>query len=146
VAAAEVRWTAAILTDAKAKGETPNLEGIDIELVKEASDILQIGSWSLLAGEGPLWYRGYATAADEVLQAPVAGLLGRWKAQRIVVGHTPQRDAKIRARFGSVFVIDTGMLTEVYKGSASALEITGDTVNALYPDGTRTALVPAPTP
>ncbi len=33
VAAAEVRWTAALLADAKAKGETPNLEGIDVELV-----------------------------------------------------------------------------------------------------------------
>jgi hypothetical protein len=146
VAAAEVRWTGAILTDAKAKGETPNLEGIDVDLVKEASDILQIGSWSLLAGEGPLWYRGYATAVDEVVQAPLAGLLGRWKATRLVVGHTPQRDGKIRARFGNLFLIDTGMLTEVYKGSASALEITGDTVTALYPDGTRAPLVPPPTP
>jgi Calcineurin-like phosphoesterase len=146
VAAAEVRWTAAILSDAKAKGETPSLEGIDVGLVKEANDILQIASWSLLAGEGPLWYRGYATADDAVLQAPVAALLARWKASRLVVGHTPQRDGRIRARFGSVFLIDTGMLAEVYKGSASALEIVGDRVSALYPDGTRTPLLPPATP
>jgi hypothetical protein len=140
VAAAEVRWTGGILAAAKEKGETPNLEGIDVELVREASEILQIGTWSLLAGDGPLWYRGYATAADEALQAPVAELLDRWKARRIVVGHTVNRDFRIRARFGSVFLIDTGMLAPVYKGMPSALEIRGPETTALYADGTRTPL------
>jgi hypothetical protein len=145
VAAAEVRWTAGILAAAKERGETPVLEGIDVDLVREASDILQIGTWSLLAGDGPLWYRGYATAADEALQAPVTGLLERWKVKRIVVGHTVNRDYRIRARFGSVFLIDTGMLAPVYKGMASALEISGAATTALYADGTRTPLAP-PTP
>jgi hypothetical protein len=143
VAAAEVRWTSAILTAAKEKGETPNLEGIDVELVREASEILQIGSWSLLAGDGPLWYRGYATADDAALQTPVAALLQRWKVSRIVVGHTVNRDFRIRARFGSVFLIDTGMLASVYNGMPSALEIVGPQTTALYADGTRTPLVPA---
>jgi hypothetical protein len=143
LAAAEVRWTGAILTAAKEKGETPNLEGIDVELVREASEILQIGTWSLLAGDGPLWYRGYATAADEALQVPVTGLLDRWKVRRIVVGHTVNRDFRIRARFGSVFLIDTGMLAPVYKGMPSALEIRGADTTALYADGTRTPLAAA---
>jgi hypothetical protein len=143
VAAAEVRWTTAILAAAKERGETPNLEGIDVDLVREANDILQIGTWSLLAGDGPLWYRGYATAADEALQAPVTSLLERWKVRRIVVGHTVNRDFRIRARFGSVFLIDTGMLAPVYKGMASALEINGAETTALYADGTRTPLAPA---
>ena len=140
VAAAEIRWTGARLADAKAKGETPNLEGIDVDLVREASDVLQIGTWSLLAGEGPLWYRGYANAADEALQGRVVSLLSRWKASRIVVGHTVNRDYRIHSRFGRVFLIDTGMLAPVYKGTASALEIVGPTTTALYPDGTRTPL------
>jgi hypothetical protein len=140
IAAAEVRWTTALLADAKAKGEQPNLEGIDVDLVREANEILQIGTWSLLAGEGPLWYRGYATAADEVLQEPVAGLLARWKVARLVVGHTVNRDFRIRARFGSVFLIDTGMLAPVYKGMPSALEIAGGRTTAVYADGTRTPL------
>jgi hypothetical protein len=143
VAAAEVRWTGGILAAAKEKGETPNLEGIDVELVREASEILQIGTWSLLAGDGPLWYRGYATADDAALQAPVTGLLERWKARRIVVGHTVNRDFRIRARFGSVFLIDTGMLAPVYKGMPSALEIRGAETTALYADGTRTPLAAA---
>jgi hypothetical protein len=142
VAAAEVRWTTAILAAAKERGETPNLEGIDVDLVREANDILQIGTWSLLAADGPLWYRGYATAADDALQAPVAGLLERWKVRRIVVGHTVNRDFRIRVRFGSVFLIDTGMLAPVYKGMASALEIKDAQTTALYADGTRTPLAP----
>ncbi|MGE0362129.1 MAG: metallophosphoesterase [Vicinamibacterales bacterium] len=140
VAAAEVRWTNGVLERAKLAGETPDLSGIDVDLVREAVEVLQIGTWSLLAGDGPLWYRGYATAADAVLQPAVAGLLARWKVSRIVVGHTPQRDFRIRARFGSVFLIDTGMLTEVYKGAPSALEIAGTQTTAAYADGTRTPL------
>ncbi|MGE4222886.1 MAG: metallophosphoesterase [Vicinamibacterales bacterium] len=145
VAAAEVRWTNGVLERAKLAGETPNLSGIDIDLVREASDILQIGTWSLLAGDGPLWYRGYATADDATLEPAVTGLLARWKVARIVVGHTPNRDYRIRARFGSVFLIDTGMLAEVYKGVPSALEISGARTTATYGDGTRIPLG-APTP
>jgi len=140
VAAAEVRWTNGVLERAKLAGETPDLSGIDVDLVREAADVLQIGTWSLLAGDGPLWYRGYATADDAVLEPAVAGLLARWKVSRIVVGHTPQRDFRIRARFGSVFLIDTGMLAEVYKGVPSALEIAGGQTTAAYADGTRTPL------
>ena len=108
--------------------------------------MLQIGTWSLLAGEGPLWYRGYANAIDEALQGRVTTLLSRWKASRLVVGHTVNRDFRIHARFGSVFLIDTGMLAPVYKGTASALEIVGATTTALYPDGTRTPLQVMATP
>ena len=109
--------------------------------MREASEILQIGTWSLLAGDGPLWYRGYAKAEDEALQAPVTALAGRGgRSARIVVGHTVNRDFRIRARFGSVFLIDTGMLAPVYKGMASALEIGGPQTTALYADGTRTPL------
>lgn len=140
VAAAEVRWTTAIIAAAKERGETPNLEGIDVDLVREANAILQIGTWSLLAGDGPLWYRGYATADDDALKPAVLGLLERWKARRIVVGHTVNRDFRIRARFGAVFLIDTGMLASVYKGMPSALEIRGSETTALYADGTRTPL------
>jgi hypothetical protein len=57
------------------------------------------------------------------------------------VGHTPQTAGRIQARFDNrVFLIDTGMLTSVYKGRPSALEIVGDTVAAVYP-GERHVLV-----
>lgn len=145
VVAAEVRWINARLAAAKETGEAPDLAGIDGPLIRDASELLQIGTWSLLAPDGPMWYRGYATAPDDTIAAPVGDLFTRWNVRRIVVGHTPSRDARIRMRLdGRVFLIDTGMLTAVYKGSGSALELAGDRVTAIYADGTRTPLLPAP--
>ena len=46
-------------------------------------------TWSLLDGDGPLWYRGYATAEEAGLEGPLTALLKLWNAERIVVGHTP---------------------------------------------------------
>ena len=78
-------------TDAKAKGETPNLEGIDVDAgARRPATILQIGSWSLLAGEGPLWYRGYANAIDEALQGRSQRCSAGGRRSRLVVGHTVQ--------------------------------------------------------
>ena len=64
-------------------------------------------------------------------------------AARQVVGHTPQRTGRIQPRVGGlVFFIDTGMLTEVYGGAPSALEIDGDAITAIYP-GERQLLQPS---
>lgn len=141
VAAAEIRWTNARLEAAKAAGTTPDLSGIDVELVREAAAIVEIGTWSLLDSAGPLWYRGFVNAPDEALAAPVASLLQRWQVSRLVVAHTPTRDRRVHARWeGRVFVIDTGMLTAVYKGQGSALELLGGGATAYYSDGTHEVL------
>ncbi len=145
VAAAEVRWVNARTAAAKASGGAPDLEGVDLTLTAEAAAILDIGSWSVLAGEGPLWYRGYATADEATLESPFTALLRHWGADRLVVGHTPLQPFRIRARLkGRLFVIDTGMLTSVYKGVGSALELDGAKATAIYADGTHTVLTPAP--
>lgn len=144
VAAAEVRWVNARVADAKARGEAPDLRDVDLALVEAASDALRMGDWSLLKGDGPLWYRGYATADDAALEAPLSGLLDRWEADRLVVGHTPTRDFRIRPRLnGRLFLIDTGMLAPVYKGTPSALELAGGAARAYYADGRTDVLLPA---
>jgi hypothetical protein len=81
---------------------------------------------------GPLWYRG-------LVQAPampdVTTILKTLGARALVVGHTPVTGSPIAPRFDNrVFPIDTGMLggTSYPAGVASALEITGDTVTAIY--------------
>jgi hypothetical protein len=53
--------------------------------------------------------------------------LDAYKATHIVVGHTVQKDGRMRPRFGNkVFLIDTGMLSSYYPGGrASALKICG---------------------
>jgi hypothetical protein len=137
VSASELQAATAIIDAAKAKGEQPNLETFDIAILKEAFEILKIDQWAIMSAEGPLWFRGFATwPEDETTNAKVTGLLSKLGVQRFVVGHTPQRDGRIAMRFqGRVFVMDTGMLAEVYKGRPSALDIRGADISAIYEDG-----------
>jgi hypothetical protein len=136
VAAAEIRAVNEIAAAAKEKGEAPDFTGFDLDVLREGAEVIAIGDWYLLAESGPLWYRGYAAAPEASLREPVATFLARNKVQRLVVGHTPQQTRRIVTRLGgSVVLIDTGMLTSSYQGRASALEIVGAQLTAIYPDG-----------
>jgi hypothetical protein len=96
--------------------------------------ILGLGESVLLAGDGPLWFRGFATWTDAEGPGHVETLLSQYGASRFVAGHTVR--PRITSRFGHrVFLIDTGMLSAVYKGRASALEVSGDRITAIYTDG-----------
>ena len=54
---------------------------------------------------------------------------------RAVVGHTVTPSRRIEARFDDrVFLIDTGMLSDVYQGRASALEFSDSGATAIYVD------------
>ncbi len=60
----------------------------------------------------------------------------------MVMGHTTQRDGRILVRFGGRTVfIDTG-LGRHYGRHLAALEIRGDRLTALYPEGRVSLLVP----
>lgn len=138
VAAAEVRWVNGLVQTAKDEGRPPDLSDVDVALVRDAAALTGIGETSLLDGDGPLWYRGWAMMPEPELEAPLTALLARWDADRLVVGHTVNRDFRIHSRFaGRIFLIDTGMLTPVYKGMGSALDFTGAAVQAVYADGRR---------
>jgi hypothetical protein len=97
-------------------------EHTQLELMK---DFLQYGQWLSVASNGPLWFRGYDEWSDQQGAGLVPQLLAAYHATSIVVGHTPQKDGRIRSRFGGkIFLIDTGMLSSYYpQGRASALEI-----------------------
>ncbi len=137
VSAAELQAASAVIEAAKAKGEAPDLSGFDVALLREAQEITRMNQWSLLAGEGPLWFRGYANWAEDDTTTPkVNALLDKLGVKRIVVAHTPQKEGRIVSRFhGRVFVTDTGMLASVYQGRPSALQIRGAEVSAIYEDG-----------
>jgi hypothetical protein len=88
-----------------------------------------------MSESGPLWYRGLAQLPDPAFAPEVSFVLDALDARAVVVGHTPA--PAITARFGTrVIQIDTGMLGgEWYPGGvASALEIRGDTLTAIYDD------------
>jgi hypothetical protein len=133
----ELEAAAAVMEAAKAKGVAPDLSGFNVALLREGLEITKITDWSLAAPEGPLWFRGYANwPDDEPTRAKVSTFLDQANVKRIVVGHTPTPDSRITPRFGArVFIIDTGMLTPVYKGRPSALEILGTRLTAIYEDG-----------
>lgn len=84
---------------------------------------------------GPLWFRGFASWSEEEAQEVLPHLLATHNVRHLVTAHTPQR-GHITQRFaGRIFLIDTGMLSSVYRdGRASALEIEGGRFTAIYPD------------
>ncbi len=98
---------------------------------------LNLTTWLSIYPEGPLWFRGYAQWTDEELAAALPALLDTYKARRFVVGHTVVKNGEIQSRQNhSVILIDTGMNRAFYpEGRASALEIKGETLTAIYADG-----------
>jgi hypothetical protein len=133
VTAAELKVATDKVAAQKEGREAPS-PTLDARLLQEALAVNDIGTWNILAPDGPMWFRGYATWPDTA-GSMVATLLKRVRADRIVVGHTPLSSAKITARFDNrVFLIDTGMLASVYRGRPSALEIDGVRIRALYPN------------
>lgn len=139
VASSEIGLANAVIAAAKAEGKPPDRRRLNVPLLLEAQEILKIDSWLAISAEGALWYRGLSTVTDDPTGAPFAALLQTYGARRFVTGHTPQQHRSITVRFGGrAVLIDTGMLTSVYKGRPSALEITGETLTAIYLDGKTT--------
>ena len=104
-----------------------------------------LGDWSIIDPDGPLWFRGFARWSAEEGNAVIGSVLERFDVDRAVVGHSVTASRRITPRFDDrVFLIDTGMLATTYRGYASALEINGDQITAIYFDA-RTPLVPPAT-
>jgi hypothetical protein len=92
------------------------------------AQFLELGSWLCVREDGPVWFRGYDQWSEEEGLAKMGRILAAYNASDIVVGHTVQRTATIRSRFGGkVMLIDSGMLSSYYHGGKpSALEIDND--------------------
>jgi hypothetical protein len=89
----------------------------------------------LLLSEAPLWYRGYTKLSERDLIPLARTLAARHGVRHVVSSHSPSDDATIRGRLrGTFFLIDTGMLEEVYAGRPSALEVVGGRFTAIYPE------------
>ena len=121
----------------QARGQVP-----DREAMQQMQELLGLQNWLIISPDGPLWYRGLALEPEEKLKSPVEAMLARLKVRYLVAGHTVRPKFDVFPRFDNhVFLIDTGMLKEVYGGRSSALEFREGGVTAYYTDGEPQVLV-----
>lgn len=108
----------------------------DADVVDQMQKFLALQSSLTVSAEGPLWYRGLAETPEEKLAVNLDAMLARLKARYIVDGHTVLSTDEITQRFENrVFLIDTGMNKESYKGRASALEIQDGRFTVYHTEG-----------
>jgi hypothetical protein len=110
-------------------------DGVRREIGRDYDKTMRDFTKTLSVGEnGPLWYRGLALEPD-TFAPEVDAILAAQRARAIVVGHSIA-PARIGTRFGGkVYLIDTGMQRSyVRDGAASALEVKGSTITAIYLD------------
>jgi hypothetical protein len=87
-----------------------------------AARFVELVDHPLLASDGPYWYRGNVWCHPLIETSHLDEVLSAWQVSRVVVGHTPTPDGRVRSRLdGRVLQADTGMLTEYYRGRASAV-------------------------
>lgn len=88
---------------------------------------------ALLSADGPNWYRGAALCREAAEADVLLPLLQQFGATRLVIGHTPTRDARAVTRFdGRVVKLDAGMNRAAYGGRAVALELQASGLSLRY--------------
>ncbi|KAI9289302.1 Metallo-dependent phosphatase-like protein [Umbelopsis sp. AD052] len=93
----------------------------------------------VFGGHGPTWYRGYALGPEDEECPLLETALEMLGADRMVMGHTVQRDGKVHSRCdGKAILIDVG-ISKAYGRHRAALEIIGDKVVAIN-NGKRTEI------
>jgi hypothetical protein len=97
--------------------------------------IPQLKNVEMFRSGGPTWYRGYALDPEPEICRTLNIALKFMKVNRMVLGHTPQRNGKIRTRCGGrIILIDVG-ISKYMLGNLAALELTPGHARALYPNG-----------
>ena len=64
---------------------------------------------AFIGGDGPLWYRGWATDPEKEACAKVDAVLEKIGARRMIMGHTPNMDEIVSRCGGKIIIIDTGV-------------------------------------
>ena len=105
----------------------------DPDTVAKLEAFLALSDAPLLGADGPMWHRG-AVRCRALFEAPtLAALMNGMDVDRVVVGHTPTRDRRVRSLHdGRLIMLDTGMLVSHYRGRPAALRIVNDDVTVRY--------------
>jgi len=113
-------------------------EKVRAELTTDLERAIAAPRESLIVSEdGPLFYRVLAQLPESGSSAPVDSVLSSFHVRSMIGGHSVVGTGRIESRFrGTLLLIDTGMLSSVYRGGQpSALEIKGDVATAIYLTG-----------
>ena len=103
--------------------------------VKEPEVIQQYVKWPMFADEGPAWYRGYAEQPEPQVCPQLRRVLRSLGAERMIVGHTVQLSGKVLVRCQGRFIVQDVGISRVYGGNIASVELQGDQVWVVYPQG-----------
>ncbi|HVS03601.1 MAG TPA: metallophosphoesterase [Thermoanaerobaculia bacterium] len=120
-------------------------EATQMFMARTLRDFMSMRDWLSFSPQGPVWYRGH-TEDGATAEAELDKALRDFGVGHMVVGHSsPRHRPEIDLRYGGkLFLIDTGMLVEFYRGRPSALEIAGGRFTAVYPNEQLVLLDTAP--
>lgn len=101
--------------------------------VPELMEFIALGDAPELGVEGPHWYRGSVYCKPLLEEPTLTAALARLGARRVIVGHTPTVDHRVRALYdGRLVTADTGMLSEYFGGQPAALVLEGEALEVRY--------------
>jgi len=127
-------WIERLSPDPRQRRRRRTVTRAERALIDVLADLQTINSWSIVDPDGPVWFRGLALRPEPEVDGFIGGLLRRFDVARVVVGHSVTPSRRIIARAGGrVFLIDTGMLEDAYRGLPSALELLDGRISAIYP-------------
>lgn len=99
-------------------------EDVAEETRMAASNLLAANEGLAFNADGPIWYRGSALCYPLSESSVTRRALETQQVQRAVLGHTTTASRKVESRDdGRIILLDTGMLTSYYGGSAATLII-----------------------
>lgn len=101
--------------------------------VAEALDVVvRLNESDIHGPNSPLWYRGNVGCGALIEEDRLLASLKAIGASRVVIGHTPTLGRSVLSRLdGRVIEIDTGMLSDYYRGDGHALVLEGDSIKVV---------------
>lgn len=102
--------------------------------LKQATEKKQKDEPKLLGGHGPVWARDYAygTRSSNICQK-ASEVLGKVDADRMVVGHTIQRDFHVHSKCDGKIILGDTAISSAYGGAMSFVEYDHGAVKVMYP-------------
>jgi len=110
---------------------------VDAAVISQVEEFVAVGNADELGIAGPLWYRGSVYCNPMLEQSVLDAALMQLEAARVVVGHTPTENRRVRELYdGKLIMLDTGMLVDYYSGRPAALIIENGTRTVQYLNAT----------